>query len=97
MQRIDEDAARLRVSASEVIESHLTMYYEGSFLSERLERLENNLNVLMARVLPLVERVNGLLRQVEEQGGVSSGRQDAAEPPVKVASYAEMYGAGEPR
>jgi hypothetical protein len=88
-KRVGEDAARLRASYSQVIESHLTSYYAGGHIEARLDRVERNLNVLMAEVLPLVARVNTLLRQVEEQtGGVS---QTSATPPLKVVSYKEMY------
>jgi hypothetical protein len=78
----------LRVSVSEVIESHLTMYYGGAFLAERLERVENKLNELMARVLPLVERVNVLLQQVEHET-MTAPAQPSAQP--RVVPYSEIY------
>jgi hypothetical protein len=88
LQRIEEDAARLRVSASEVIESHLTSYYAGGHIQEQLARLEQGMQELRAQVLPLVARVNVLLQQVEHQAVQPSVMQ----APVKVATYAEMYG-----
>jgi hypothetical protein len=85
LAQVEADAARLGVPVSEVIESHLSVYYAGAVVSERLDRLEQGLMRLQAALLPLAEKVTGLLKSLEQEG------QAAPAPPVKVATYEEIY------
>jgi hypothetical protein len=89
IEKLEADAKAGDVSLSQVIEAYCREHYQGNVM-QHLEHLESSLNELKARVMPVVEKVAGLLEQADQEGVLTG--QGSAEPAPKIATYEEIYG-----
>jgi hypothetical protein len=89
IERLEAEAKVSNVSISQLIEAYVREHYQGNVV-QQLQHLESAFNEFKASVVPVVNKVAGLIQQFE-QDGVLRG-QGAAGPPPKIATYEEMYG-----
>jgi hypothetical protein len=95
-EALEVEARQAKVTLSEVIEAHVRAQQGGeaavpSVLETRVEQLVLDMADLRAKVLPLVNTVTQMLRQMEGELPVT-GEGEATTPPLPVVSHEEMYG-----
>jgi hypothetical protein len=90
MERLEVEAQAMGVAVSQVVEAHLTTYYAGLGVEQRLDRIERSLAALVTQVLPVVAKVDQMIRQLEAEGGSPQPRTGS---PLPVVSYGDIYGA----